>query len=73
MIFSLSNNLPLATIVVSYGLFFLMTTLFGLWVYLKSSRKTSHVTFLLMCLSIGVYQIIYVMGVTASDSAASHR
>ncbi|MBI5133772.1 MAG: HAMP domain-containing histidine kinase [Candidatus Taylorbacteria bacterium] len=71
MISTLANNLPLLTTVMAYAFFFLVTALFGLWVYLKSSRKTSHVMFLLMCLSVGVYQIIHVMGVTVIDSSAS--
>ncbi len=64
-------NPSLLVTIVSYGFFFLITVLFGLWVYLKSSQKVTHVMFLLMCLAIGIYQIAHVFGVTAVDPDAS--
>ena len=65
------QNFPLFITVVSYGISFILTTLFGLWVYLKSSKKTSHVMFLLLCLAVSIYQIIHVFGVTVADPLAS--
>jgi signal transduction histidine kinase len=64
-------NLPLFVTVVSYSFFFFVTVLFGIWVYLKSSRKSANVTFLLLCLSIGIYQIAHVFGITVTNSEAS--
>jgi signal transduction histidine kinase len=64
-------NLPLFIIVASYTFSFVLTTLFGLWVYLKSSRKMSHVMFLLLCLAIGVYQVVHIFGITSVDALAS--
>lgn len=65
------QNFPLFITVLSYCISFILTTLFGLWVYLKSSRKTSHVMFLLLCLTVGIYQIVHVFGVAVADSSAS--
>ncbi len=65
------QNFPLFITAISYAIAFVLTTLFGLWVYLKSSRKTSHVTFLLLCLSVGIFQIIHIFGITVADSFAS--
>ncbi len=65
------QNFPLFITVFSYGISFVLTTLFGIWVYLKSSRKTSHVMFLLLCLSVSIYQIVHVFGVSVADALAS--
>lgn len=67
----LNIGLPLFVTIVSYGFFFIITVLFGLWVYLKSSQKKTHVMFLLMCLAIGIYQIAHVFGIAVADSEAS--
>lgn len=64
-------NIPLFVTDLSYTFFFLITVLFGLWVYLKSSQKTLHVMFLLMCLAVGVYQVAHVFGITVTNSEAS--
>jgi signal transduction histidine kinase len=64
-------NLPLFITDISYAISFFITVLFGLWVYLKSSRKTAHIMFLLLCLSVGVYQIAHVFGTNAADFEAS--
>jgi signal transduction histidine kinase len=65
------QNFPLFITAISYAIGFVFTTLFGLWVYLKSSRKTSHVMFLLLCLSVGIFQIVHIFGTTVADSIAS--
>jgi signal transduction histidine kinase len=65
------ENLSLFITAISYAIAFVLTTLFGIWVYLKSSRKASHVTFLLLCLSVSVFQIIHIFGITVADSFAS--
>ncbi len=65
------SNAPLFITDISYVFFFFLTTIFGIWVYLKSSRKTSHVMFLLMTLAVGVYQISHVLGTGVSDPEAS--
>jgi signal transduction histidine kinase len=71
-LFSLgADNLPLLITDIAYALAFVITVVFGIWVYLKSSRKTAHVMFLLLCLSIGIYQIGHVLGITVLDMFAS--
>ncbi|HEU5114582.1 MAG TPA: ATP-binding protein [Candidatus Paceibacterota bacterium] len=65
------SNSQLLLIDASYAFFFLITTIFGILVYLKSSRKTSHVTFLLLSLSVGIYQISHVIGASAVDAESS--
>jgi signal transduction histidine kinase len=64
-------NIPLFVTDISYTFFFILTVLFGLWVYLKSSHKTLHIMFLFMCLAVGVYQISHVFGITVVNSEAS--
>lgn len=65
------SNVSLFITVAAYSFFFVITVLFGIWVYLKSSQKTTHVMFLLLSLAIGIYQIAHVIGITATDSEAS--
>jgi len=65
------TNVPLLVTDTSYLIFFVITVLFGLWVYLKSSRKKLHVMFLLLSLAVGIYQISHVFGITVQDPEAS--
>ncbi|HVU06177.1 MAG TPA: ATP-binding protein [Candidatus Paceibacterota bacterium] len=64
-------NAPLLIADISYTFFFLVTTIFGILVYLKSSRKTSHVMFLLLCLAVGIYQVSYVIGTATPEGDAA--
>ncbi|MDE1874701.1 MAG: hypothetical protein KGI79_01165 [Patescibacteria group bacterium] len=63
--------IPLLITDAIYGFFFVITALFGIWVYLKSSRKTSHILFLLLTLAIGIYQVSYAIGTGTADPEAS--
>src|SRR5581483_9778327 len=65
------SNIPLLVTNIAYGFFFVLTVAFGLWVYLKSSRKLSHVMFMLLSLAIGIYQISFVLGINTHFSDAS--
>ncbi|MFA6095536.1 MAG: ATP-binding protein [Candidatus Paceibacterota bacterium] len=65
------TNIPLLVTNVSYGIFFAFTVMFGIWAYLKSSRKIAHIMFLFVSLAVGIFQICHIFGVNVIDGEAS--
>jgi signal transduction histidine kinase len=67
------NDLALLITDISFAIFFVLNVLFGLWVYLKSSKKATSRMFLLMVLAIGIYQISHVFGTNVTLGDASRQ
>ena len=65
------DNIQLTVTNFTYSLGLLFTVIFGIVVYLKSSRHTSHVLFLLMTLALAIFQISHLIGINVSNGEAS--
>jgi signal transduction histidine kinase len=65
------DNIQLAVTNLTYiiGIFF--TVVFGIVVYLKSSRHISHITFLLMTLALAITEISHLIGINVTNGEAS--
>jgi signal transduction histidine kinase len=66
-------NVSFLVICLATALSFILNTVFGLWVYLKSSRKPTSRMFLLMTLATGIAQISYLFGTSVADPEASRQ
>jgi len=64
-------NFALLVTDITYAFSFVLTVVFGLWIYLKGSRKTSHIMFLLMTLALGVFELSHIFGISTPDPLAS--
>lgn len=65
------DNIQLAVTNFTYLAGLLFTVIFGIVVYLKSSRHTSHVLFLFMTLALAIFQISHLIGINVSNDEAS--